>query len=178
MIDGILALFGEISVEGQKIASDAIYLLERVERQQDRKPLMNRLPESNNDKRIAFLFVRLAMAISMLTHGIVRLPKLGAFSEGMVDQFSESMLPDWLVWPLSYTIPVIEFALGVTLLLGFLTRLSALAGAFLMLVLLAGSGMVEAWSSFPTQLIHLAFFVAILLYHRYDSYALDNRLRR
>src|SRR5690606_30330842 len=100
MIDGILTLFGEISVEGQKIANDAIYLLERVERQQDRKPLMNRLPESNNDKRIAFLFVRLAMAISMLRHDNVRLPKLGALSEGMVDQFSESMLPDWLVWPL------------------------------------------------------------------------------
>jgi len=136
---------------------------------------MDRLPESNSDKRIAFLFVRLAMAISMLTHGIVRLPKLDAFSEGMVEQFSVSVLPEWLVRPWSYALPVIELVLGLALLLGFLTRPSAIAGAVLMLVLLGGSGLVEAWGSFPSQLIHLAFFVAILLYHRYDTYALDKR---
>lgn len=115
------------------------------------------------------------MAISMLTHGLVRLPKLGAFSDGMVEQFSDSMFPEWLVRPWSYAVPFIEFFLGITLLLGLFTRLSAIAGAVLILILLGGSGMVEGWSAFPSQLIHLAFFVAILLYRRYNSFALDGR---
>ncbi len=136
---------------------------------------MDRIPERSTDKKIAYLVVRLAMAISMLTHGLVRLPKLGAFSDGMVEQFSASMLPEWLVRPWSYGVPFIEFALGITLLIGLFTRLSAIAGAALMLILLGGSGMAEGWGAFPSQLIHLAFFVAILLYRPYNSYALDGR---
>lgn len=139
---------------------------------------MDSLPEGNQDKKLAYLLVRLAMAISMLTHGLVRLPKLEAFSDGMVEQFSASLLPEWFVRPWSYAVPLIELALGITLLLGLFTRLSGIAGALLMLVLLAGSGMIEGWGAFPSQLIHIAFFATIILYGRYNSYALDGALRR
>lgn len=166
----------ELGSRGEKLRTIR-YICSDV-RQADGKnqqDMMDRLPEGSGDKKIAYLFVRLAMAISMLTHGLVRLPKLGAFSDGMVEQFSDFMFPEWLVRPWSYAVPFIEFFLGITLLLGLFTRLSAIAGAVLILILLGGSGMVEGWSAFPSQLIHLAFFVAILLYRRYNSFALDGR---
>ncbi len=127
---------------------------------------------------MAYLIVRLAMAVSMLAHGIVRLPKLAAFSSATVEQFNGSMLPEWLVKPMSYAIPLTELVLGITLFLGLFTRASGIGGALLMLVLMGGSGMVEGWSAYPSQLIHIAFFAAIILYRQYNSFALDNTLRR
>lgn len=139
---------------------------------------MDNIQDGNRDKNIAYLFVRLAMGISMFTHGVVRLPKLEEFSTGMVEQFSASMLPVWLVRPWAYIVPTVELLLGITLLLGLFTRLSGIAGALLLLVLMAGSGMIESWGAFPSQLLHIAFFVAIIRYWRYNSFALDNVLRR
>lgn len=131
------------------------------------------IPDGNQDRKIAYLFVRLSMAVSMLTHGIVRLPKLTAFSDGMVAQFNRSMLSEGLVRPWAYAVPWIELVLGITLLLGLFTRVSAIAGAVLLLVLMGGSGMVENWGAFPSQLMHIAFFLAIILYRKYNSFALD-----
>src|SRR5690606_25540040 len=101
---------------------------------------MDSTHEINRDNKMAYLIVRLAMAVSMLAHGIVRLPKLAAFSSATVEQFNGSMLPEWLVKPMSYAIPLTELVLGITLFLGLFTRASGIGGALLMLVLMGGSG--------------------------------------
>jgi uncharacterized membrane protein YphA (DoxX/SURF4 family) len=54
------------------------------------------------------------------------------------------ILPEALVPAFGYTLPVIELALGLLLLIGLFTRLAALATAVLMVVFLAG--IASAWA--------------------------------
>jgi uncharacterized membrane protein YphA (DoxX/SURF4 family) len=54
------------------------------------------------------------------------------------------ILPEALVPAFGYTLPIVELALGVLLLLGLFTRLSAVATGLLMLVFIGG--IVSAWT--------------------------------
>ncbi|SDJ52133.1 thiosulfate dehydrogenase [quinone] large subunit [Pedobacter sp. ok626] len=122
---------------------------------------------------LAFLIVRLAIAISMLGHGIVRLPKLSAFSQWMVGSFEKSLLPKALVVPFSYILPVAELSIGLLLLTGLLTKPAAVAGAVVMLMLIFGTTMTENWEALPSQLIHIIFFAILLQFIDSNSFALD-----
>jgi thiosulfate dehydrogenase (quinone) large subunit len=126
----------------------------------------------------SFLIVRLAVAASMLGHGLVRLPKLGAFSNWMVSSFEKSMLPSALVTPFSYILPVAEFVIGLLLVIGLFTRASLVAGGFTMVILIFGSAMVESWEAMPSQFIHAAFFAVLLSFLQYNTYAVDNILKK
>lgn len=120
-----------------------------------------------------FLILRLAVAISMFGHGLVRLPKLNAFSQWMVASFEKSILPKALVVPFSYVLPVAEFVVGMLLLTGLFTKPAALAGAVVVLLLLFGTTMVENWEAIPSQLLHIIFFAILLQFMENNSYALD-----
>lgn len=122
---------------------------------------------------LAFLIVRLAIAISMLGHGMVRLPKLSAFSQWMVGSFEKSLLPKALVAPFSYILPVAELSIGLLLLTGLLTKPAAVAGAVVMLLLIFGTTMTENWEALPSQLIHIIFFAILLQFIDSNSFALD-----
>lgn len=71
------------------------------------------------DFKTAFFFLRLPLAISLLGHGLVRLPKLQTFSNWMVTSMEKSAIPTTLLIPFSYALPIIEAALGILLLIGF-----------------------------------------------------------
>lgn len=122
---------------------------------------------------IAFVLLRLAVAASMFGHGLVRLPKLSGFSHWMVTSFEKSMLPGALVLPFSYILPVAEFIVGLLLILGLFTRLSLIGGALIMIALILGTTLIEDWHSLPSQLIHAAFFAVLLVFIRYNGFALD-----
>jgi thiosulfate dehydrogenase [quinone] large subunit len=122
----------------------------------------------------SFLILRLAIAVSMLGHGLVRLPKLAAFSQWMVGSFEKSFLPKALVVPFSYALPIAEFTVGFLLLTGLFTKPAALAGAVVVVLLLFGTTMVENWEAIPSQLIHVIFFAVLLQFMENNSWALDN----
>lgn len=126
----------------------------------------------------SFLLLRLAIAISMFGHGLVRLPKLTTFSNWMVGSFENSMLPKIIVTPFSYILPIAEFAIGLFLLLGIFTKPSLVAGAVVMLILLFGTSMIENWEAIPSQLIHIAFFALLLLFADYNSWAIDTLIKK
>ncbi|WP_246296990.1 DoxX family membrane protein [Flavobacterium inviolabile] len=71
----------------------------------------------------AFLLLRLAIGASMFGHGLVRLPKLNAFSSWMTGNFENTLLPQIIVLPFSYVLPIAEFGIGLLLLLGLFTKL-------------------------------------------------------
>jgi len=121
---------------------------------------------------ISFLLLRLAIGASFFGHGLVRLPKLAAFSGGMVTTFKKSMLPELLVTPFSYALPVAEFLIGLLLLSGLFTKAAAIAGSVVMLVLIFGTCMIENWEALPSQLIHIAFLVTLLQFIQSNSWAL------
>jgi len=126
---------------------------------------------------ISFLLLRLAIGASFFGHGLVRLPKLAAFSGWMVGSFKKSMLPEVLVIPFSYALPVAEFIVGLLLLTGLFTKAAAIAGSVVMLVLIFGACMIENWEALPSQFIHVAFLVTLLQFIQSNSWALDEMIR-
>lgn len=128
--------------------------------------------------KTAFFVVRIAIGTSMFAHGLVRLPKLQAFSQGMVNAFAQSMLPEVLIRPFSYVLPLAEFTVGLLLILGLFTRLAALATAAILIVLVLGSGLIESWDAISAQLLHIAFVAYLLHYLDNNTFAIDNIIHR
>ncbi|MEP5255305.1 MAG: DoxX family protein [Winogradskyella arenosi] len=123
--------------------------------------------------KTSYLIVRLALGLSMFGHGLVRLPKLEAFSQGLVKSFENSMMPEVLTLPFSYILPFGELIFGALLVIGLFTRVAVLGIAAILLALIFGSTLVENWGAITAQLVHVAF-VAYLSHHIKDnSYALD-----
>jgi thiosulfate dehydrogenase (quinone) large subunit len=122
----------------------------------------------------AFLLLRLGIGLSMFGHGLVRLPKLHAFSQWMVNSFKNTMLPSPLVLPFSYALPFAEFIVGFLVIAGLFTTQALIAGAAVILCLLFGTTMMENWEALPSQLIHLLFFAILLQFVQSNTYALDH----
>lgn len=128
--------------------------------------------------KTVFLLLRLGIAISMFGHGIVRLPKLQLFSEWMIKSLEPSFIPKLLVVPFSYLLPVLEFFVGLSLLLGICTRIALITGAVVILFLLFGTSLIENWEAIPSQLIHLLFFTVLLQFLKSNTFSLDNLLSK
>lgn len=126
----------------------------------------------------AYLIARLSIGMSMFAHGLVRMPKLDGFSNWMVTSFKDSVLPEALVRPFSYALPVLELAVGILLLLGLFTRLSIIGGSAIMLVLIFGSGMIEKWDAVFTQIVYGVIFAILYNYLESNRYSLDRVLRK
>lgn len=127
-----------------------------------------------HQNKTAYLLARLAIGISMFGHGLVRMPKLHGFSNWMMGQFQHSMLPPSLVLPFSYLLPFAELLIGLLLLMGLLTRFALIAGCLVMILLIFGSAMIESWDAISTQLIHMAFFMGLLVFNVHNHWAVDN----
>lgn len=130
------------------------------------------------DKKWAYLISRLAVGLSFFGHGLVRLPKLEGFSHWMVAQFSKSMLPEALVVPLSYALPILEFISGLLIVVGLFTRQGLLLAGLVSLALIFGTTMIENWEALPSQLIHVAFLSVLLACLPHNSYAVDKLIKR
>jgi thiosulfate dehydrogenase (quinone) large subunit len=110
-----------------------------------------------------FFFLRLPLAISLAGHGLVRLPKLQTFSDWMVGSMANSALPNAIVLPFSYILPVLEAVVGIALLIGFKARYTIYAALTLMAILILGSASIENWGAIEAQLIH-GIYLAFLLW--------------
>tara|TARA_R110001583_G_C5631229_1_gene407062 strand:+ start:173 stop:568 length:396 start_codon:yes stop_codon:yes gene_type:complete len=127
--------------------------------------------------QVAYLIVRVAVGVSMLGHGLVRLPKLQGFSAWMLKTFENSLLPEIMVLPFSYTLPIAEFLLGMLLVLGLFSRISSIVSAIIMILLIFGSTLIENWGALVPQFIHVTLFAYLIQYIDRNSFALDTKLR-
>ncbi len=127
---------------------------------------------------LIYVLLRVSVGVSMFVHGLVRLPKLAAFSLWMFKSFQRSALPPSLVKPFSIALPMLEFAIGMFLIAGLLTKQALVAGCIVMMLLLFGSGMIENWDAIPSQLIHVAFFTTLLYFISANKYAADAFIKR
>jgi thiosulfate dehydrogenase [quinone] large subunit len=127
---------------------------------------------------LAFVLARIAIATSLFGHGLVRLPKLSGFSHWMVGQFQKSLLPEALVLPFSYALPIAEFLTGLLLLIGLFTKQALVAGIVLMVLLLFGTSLIENWDAIPSQLIHVAFLAMLLSNLSLNAWAVDKLARK
>lgn len=127
---------------------------------------------------IAYLMLRLALGASLLGHGLVRLPKLKGFSEWLVNSFEGSMMPLWLVAPFGYVLALVEFGVGIMLVLGFFSRVALVLGCLSMIALIFGSCLIEKWEWLPSQMIHVLFAVGLLVFIKHNRFSIDGYMAR
>lgn len=120
------------------------------------------------DFKTTYLFLRLPIAISLLGHGLVRIPKFEMFSNWMVRSMEKSAIPSFLIVPFSYILPIVEFLIGLSLLIGFQTKYTIYSGLVLMSLLILGSASIENWSAIEAQLLHSVYLVGLLWF--YEKY--------
>jgi uncharacterized membrane protein YphA (DoxX/SURF4 family) len=128
---------------------------------------------------------RLAALVRMLAgvlFGTLGLEKIlgefvhGGFGKGVRDSMLKSSWPFWRMFLESTILPhasafawivaVSELALGIALLIGFLTRPAAVAGALLMLTILLGQsfpGAQASWDQWVTAGLTTKFALLLLL---------------
>ncbi|MEQ9443366.1 MAG: DoxX family membrane protein [Cyclobacteriaceae bacterium] len=125
-------------------------------------------------ERTAYALSRLPIGFSFLGHGMVRLPKLSVFAEGMAQSFNETMLPSGLVLGFAYVLPFVELLLGIFLILGISMRKTTVVGITLICILIFGSSLQENWSSVATQMFYGLYFSLLYLFADYNSHSIIN----
>jgi thiosulfate dehydrogenase [quinone] large subunit len=124
--------------------------------------------------QLAYLILRLTMGVNMFTHGVARLLDLEKFNMWMIGQFSDTILPEFLVSLSSYMIPFAELIIGVLLILGLFTSRALLLGALLITILVFGSGLQENWNVMSSQMIYAVFFFILSYMIELNKFSLDN----
>ncbi len=127
------------------------------------------------NNQLAFFLARITIGINLLIHGLVRIPKLQQFAEGLTKGFENSYLPQFLVSAFAHCLPFIEFLLGLCLILGLKTRLAAALGAVLIAVLIFGSGLKEDWTAVGSQMVYALFFFFLIKNLEHNIWALDSK---
>ncbi|PQJ32920.1 DoxX family protein [Nonlabens arenilitoris] len=129
------------------------------------------------NKYLTYLLMRLIIGISMLGHGLVRIPKIEAFSNGMAAKFSESIIPAFMVEPFGYFLTIAEFLLGFLIIIGLFTRQALTGSIITMCLLVLGSTMIENWTVINSQLIHAAVFAFLLWNIDYNNNSVDHIIK-
>lgn len=127
-----------------------------------------------DERKLAHGLARLGLGINIFLHGAVRVPKIGGFSNGLVDQFKGSVVPAVLVQTSGYGIVVAEVIIGLLLILGLWVKHSLAAGMLLMILLITGSCLIENWSAAGTQMVYLGFYAVLLATMKFDALSLDS----
>ena len=129
------------------------------------------------DFKRTYLFLRLPVAISILGHGLVRLPKLSAFSGWMVSTMEKSFIPEPFIIGFSYILPFAEFLVGLWLLIGVKSKEAIFAGITVMSILIFGSCSIENWGAIEAQLLHAGYLFLLLLFLQNYAGTPDNHVR-
>jgi thiosulfate dehydrogenase (quinone) large subunit len=125
------------------------------------------------DRRLAYLLLRLTLGINIMLHGVVRLPALGAFAEGTVQQFAGTPLPAVAVRLFGLSLPFLETVIGLLLIVGLWTRWALVAGALLIAALVFGTALRSDWETLSIQMLYAIIYYLLLAGRTSDYFALD-----
>lgn len=116
-----------------------------------------------NAKALARLVIRFGLGINMLMHGLVRIPKLGAFVAKTEAGFANTMLPPLLTKSFLYSLPFVELTVGILILVGGqIGKWGYFLGGLTVSALLFGTTLKEDWTTAGNQLIYIiAFYLAL-----------------
>jgi thiosulfate dehydrogenase [quinone] large subunit len=128
------------------------------------------------DRALAYLLVRLTIGASLFGHGLVRMPKLAAFHAQLMGEFTKSMVSSFLVSACGYVLSFAELIVGMLLLAGVLTRVAAVAGGVLMIVLVLGATSIEHFNVIGDQLVHALLLATVVAFRSHNRYSVDRLL--
>ncbi len=139
--------------------------------------------DSNVDRAWALLFARWLLGLIFAMAGFWKVFALGPLqhASGMfVEAYADSFLPAWSLWLTGASIPVIELAAGVLLLVGWRVREALLALAGVLLIVTFGHLLAQPLYSFNEHVIPRSALVFLLLWlpRSTDRFALENWLAR
>ena len=125
-------------------------------------------------KILAYTLLRVAFGVNFAGHGFVRiLNGVGSFAASTADHLAKSAIPHGVVIGFGYAIPFIEAALGLTLIFGFLTRVSLVCGALFMTALMIGVTSNQQWDVAGQQLLYSLVFFVLLYLLELNGYSVD-----
>lgn len=135
------------------------------------------------DLPVAYLLVRLTMGFHMVAHGGVRLPILQTFASETATEFAPLRLiglplfPSWFVYPFSLSVPPVEFAIGVLLVLGLKTRLASIVGGVTILLLMFGNVARMDFGTAHLMWFYVLVFALLAGANVADRYSADRLVR-
>ncbi|MFC0604790.1 DoxX family protein [Winogradskyella pulchriflava] len=127
-----------------------------------------------DNKTLAILLFRISFGINFLFHGIVRMPDLEKFVTGMQNTFQDTLLPEFMVTPLAYCIPLVELIIGIFLLLNKFTRETLIATFVLMNILVIGSSFAQKWDLVGLQSTYIGFLFLLLYFTNDHQKSIQN----
>jgi thiosulfate dehydrogenase (quinone) large subunit len=127
---------------------------------------------------IGYTLLRLAMGMSMLIHGLGRLPKYSAFVDATVKQFAHSPLPALAVMAFARITPPVEIVIGLLVFFGFGTWLGLAAGGLWMVLLVFGSTLIENYNIVAIQLLYSLIFCYLLQHLDQNELSMDSLIQR
>jgi thiosulfate dehydrogenase (quinone) large subunit len=130
------------------------------------------------DRKLAYLALRFTLGLSILMHGLVRLPHLTAFADSTVKLFVATPLPAILVRPFALSLVFFETAIGLLLVVGLWTRAALLLGTLAMASLIFGTALRSDWNILAIQLFYAFLYAALLATREYNSYSADALIHR
>jgi thiosulfate dehydrogenase (quinone) large subunit len=144
----------------------------------DMDPQTSPQPQPALDRKLAYLVLRCTLGLSIFMHGLVRLPHLRAFADGLVKLFGDTPLPALLVRPFALVLVFVEAIVGLLVLLGLWTRVALIVGSAAIAALIFGTALRSDWNTLAIQLLYAAIYAALLAARGYNAYSLDALLRR
>ena len=127
------------------------------------------------DRALARALLRLSLGVNLLVHGLVRVPHLRQFADGMARDFSSTVLPGLLVHAFALALPVSEAAVGLLLIIGLWQRAVLILGTLLMMALIVGTALQQHWETLTQQMVYVFIYAALLATRSWDSWSLDAR---
>ncbi|MEK2690415.1 DoxX family membrane protein [Bdellovibrio sp. GT3] len=132
-----------------------------------------------NHQDIAVSILRIALGINIFLHGVVRFgANYSKFITWITDTFKDAPLPQWSVVAFAYAIPPLEAAIGLLLILGLFTFPTLIAGLALMIMLMAGSCLIQNWDMVGIQMIYILLYTVVLFFLNYNHYSIDVIVRK
>ncbi|QLY26523.1 DoxX family membrane protein [Bdellovibrio sp. KM01] len=132
-----------------------------------------------NHQDLAVSILRIALGINIFLHGIVRFgPNYSKFIAWITETFKDAPLPAWSVQAFAYSIPPLEAIIGLLLILGVFLMPTTIAGLALMIMLMAGSCLIQNWEIVGIQMIYILLYTVVLFFLNYNHYSFDVLVRK
>ena len=142
--------------------------------------MANPVPSSLDptDTSLAYAIFRLTFGVNICFRGVARIFVLGLdnFGAGMMKQFSATWFPAFFIDTFAHTLPWIETALGIMIILGLKTRLALIVGGVMMTCLTFGTMFLQDFNLAWLQLTYAIAFFLLLATRAWNTISLDAKL--